>query len=290
VEPDDLRSAIYSRIDELPTLSLVVPRILRVVEDPGVNAASLAELISGDPALAAKMLKVANSTYYGFSRQVDTLRQAVPLLGLNMTRSLAVSIGVMSSLPAEDLRPYFSAQGLWKHSLGVALILEELGRGLPEAGSGEHRFVMGLVHDVGKIVLAHFFEDSFRAVLRSRTEEKRNKLHETEREVLGTDHCEVASMLLGRWRFPERIVGPIRAHHEPETPEGVEARDVALLRVANVLAQELRLGEEGNPDPNPLRPGDLELLELGPGAREELRRRGEGVRDEVDSFFAALHG
>jgi HD-like signal output (HDOD) protein len=285
---EELRRYIYSRIDELPTLPLVVPKVLALLRDPDVNAEALADLISRDPALAAKILKVANSAYYGFSRQIDTVRHATALLGLKMVQSLAVSIGVLDVLPEPQNRPLFNHAGLWRHSVGVAVILQELGARHASGDAGEYLFMVGLLHDVGKVVLDRFFTEGFAKVLQGMEADPSGKLHEAEQEIIGVDHCEVAEMLLERWRFPPTIAGPIADHHRPAPSDGTNPRDVALLRVANVLAQMLELGAEGNAAPNPLRPADLETLGLDEEALDALRGFAESARDDVDAFFTAL--
>ena len=96
-----IRARIYSKIDELPTLPTVITRILSLLEDANTNATDITEAISRDPALTSKILKVANSAYYGFSQLISDLERAVALLGFNMVKSLALSIGVMKTLPTE---------------------------------------------------------------------------------------------------------------------------------------------------------------------------------------------
>lgn len=285
---EELHHNIYSRIDELPTLSVVVPRLLQALEDADVDAGKLAELISRDPSLAAKVLKAANSAYYGFSAQIDSLRHAVPLIGLNMTKSLALSIGVLQALPSVERRTCFSEEGLWSHSIGVGMLMMEMAKRHPEGAGGDYLFVIGLLHDVGKVVLYHFFSEQFDEVLADVAENKGLKLHEVEAREIGTDHSSVAGMLFTRWRFPANIVGPIAAMHNPEPEHGTNLRDLALLRVANSISQKLRLGEEGNTVPNTLKRADLELLKMGEGELKAMLEYGDSIRDEVEGFLSAV--
>jgi putative nucleotidyltransferase with HDIG domain len=285
---EELRRYIYSRIDELPTLPVVVSKVLALLQDPNVDTGALARLISRDPALAAKILKVANSAYYGFSRQIDNVRHGTALLGLKMVQSLAVSIGVLDVLPEPQSRPLFSHEGLWRHSVGVAVILQKLGARHASGEAGEYLFMLGLLHDVGKVVLDRFFAEGFENVLQGMEAHPSGKLHEAEQEVIGVDHCEVAAMLLERWRFPPAIAGPIADHHRPAPSAGTSPRDVSLLRVANVLAQTVGFGAEGNAAPNLLRPTDLEILGLDDEGLDAMRGFAESARDDVDAFFRAL--
>lgn len=288
---EELRQYLYSRMEELPTLPVVVTRVLALANDPKSGAGDVAELVSRDPALAAKVLKAANSAYYGFSRQIDTLRHAATLLGLKMTRALALSVGVFEVLPRAAARPLFSHEGLWKHSIGVGVLAQDLAqRGPGGLGRGEREdlFLVGLLHDVGKVVLDLFFGERFQTGVERAASGPPGRLPEVEREVLGADHGEVAGLLLSRWRFPPSLIGPIADQHRLEASAGTDPRPVALLRVANSLAQELSLGPEGNAAPNPLRPADLALLGLGEAELNAVRDAGETVRADAEAFFSAV--
>ena len=117
---DELRAKIYSKIEELPTLPSVLPGLLHLMEDEMVSTSHVADVIGSDPALTSKILKAANSAYYGFPQEIDTLGRTVALPGFNMVGSLALSIGIMHSLPSGIRSSHFSEEGLWTHSLAVA--------------------------------------------------------------------------------------------------------------------------------------------------------------------------
>ncbi len=162
MDKEALHATLYSGIDEIPTLPALVPQLLSLIEEDLAGAEDIAVAIRRDPAMTAKILKVANSAYYGFSQKISGMDQAVPLLGLNMVKSLALSIGVVRALPSESASPHFSQEGLWIHSLAVATAIQELSRRLTHApDGGDHYFIIGLLHDTGKVVLDQFFGDGF---------------------------------------------------------------------------------------------------------------------------------
>ena len=288
MEKTELQAKIYSKIDELPTIPAVLPKLLYLMESSGTNASDLADVISHDPAMTSKILKVANSAYYGFQQKISDLERAVPLLGFNMVKSLALSIGVISSLPSGGKNPYFSREGLWIHSLAVATLMQELGRRLSKGDRSEYIFVIGLLHDIGKVVLDQFFNELFRQALEEVEKLGNSKLHIAERRVIGVDHGEVGAMLLTRWRFPEVISNPIAVHHQTEIPEGTNANDVAMLRIADALPQELGLGEEGNPIPPEIHKADLKVLEMKGEELEDLKAYLNEVKDGIYAFFSAM--
>ncbi|MCD6294776.1 MAG: HDOD domain-containing protein [Deltaproteobacteria bacterium] len=288
MEKNDVLRRIYSKIDEIPTLPAVVPKLLSVMENDGADASDIAGTISTDPALSSKILKVANSAYYGFSQEILSLKLAMPLLGHNMVKSLALSIGVIHSLPSDKKSPNFSDKGLWVHGLAVATLMQELGKRFRNGGNAEHFFITGLLHDIGKVVLNQYFNDLFQEALAEVHNERTAGLHIAESKLIGFDHGEIGAMLLTRWKFPDVISSSIAAHHQTKTPEGTNGRDVAMLRVANALPQELGLGQDGNPVPPAISEQDLKVLEIGKNEIEEMRAYLVGVKDEIYALFDAM--
>jgi len=272
MEKEDVRRKIYAKVDEIPTLPAVIPRLLSLMEDERSDAARIAALISTDPALTSKILKVSNSAYYGFSREISSLGLAVSLLGIKMVKSLALSIGVIRCLPSEGGVGDFSAEGLWRHSAAVAALMQVMGeRRRRGEGGGESLFVLGLLHDIGKVVLDQYFGDLFRKALEKARQRGSASLYLAEREAIGLDHGEVGEILLRRWKFPERISGAVGRHHRENGAQGETARDAAMVRVANALAQQAGMGEEGNPVPPGVSRRDLDMLGMDDAVVEDLR-------------------
>ena len=288
MEKDAVLRKIYSKIDEIPTLPAVVPKLLSLMESDKTNASDIADLISNDPALASKILKVANSAYYGFSQQISNLKLAMPLLGNNMVRSLALSIGVIRNLPSGRKSPNFSEKGLWIHSLAVAELMQELGRRHGNRDSNEYLFIIGLLHDIGKVVLNQFFGEVFQKALEEVNGQEIEGLHIAERRLIGFDHGEVGAMLSKRWNFPDVINNSIAAHHKVEVPEGTNIHDLAVLRIANALPQELGLGEEGNPIAPVISDQDIKALQMEKGELEDLKSFMLRVKDGIYTLFDTI--
>ena len=284
---DELRTKVYSKIEELPTLPSVLPRLMQLMEDEMVSASHVADIIAADPALTSKILKAANSAYYGFPQEIGTLERAIALLGFNMVRSLALSIGIMHSLPSGIRSSHFSEEGLWTHSLAVAKAMERLGRKARPGETRDHLFVVGLLHDIGKVVLIEFFRETFVQALEEAQRPETALLHVAERGLFGFDHGEVATMLLTRWRIPAVIAGPIGVHHESGFPEGMDEADVALLRLSDALCQNLDLGEGGSLTPVDVRDQDLKVLRVG---RRSARRRERASGEIAGSNRGLLQG
>ena len=288
MEKNALKEKIYSRIDELPTLPAMLPKLLNLMEGNSASASDVTDVISHDPALASKILKVANSAYYGFSQKITSLEKVVPLLGFNMVRSLALSISIINNLPSGNKLPHFSHEGLWLHSLAVAILMQEFRKKAEKEDERDYLFVVGLLHDIGKIILNHFFSELFQKALEDVKSHEDTGLYMAECRVIGLDHGQVGAMLLARWRLPASITNPIDVHHQTEIPEGTRTDDVIMLRISDALAQELELGETGNPKAPKLPEVDIEVLDVTEKELEDMKAYVHGIEDGMHAFFNAM--
>ena len=290
VKREEIRTKIFSTIDELPTLPTVVPRLMELLEGTKSNASDVTEAISRDPALTSKILKVANSAYYGFPQEITDLERAVALLGFNMVKSLAMSVGVFQTLPSGQKMPYFSLEGLWIHSLSVATAIKEMTRRQGKEDEKSYLFIVGLLHDIGKVVLDQFFNDSFQKALAVAKDLEKPRLYLAERQVIGLDHGEVGGMLLERWNFPRVIIDPVTVHHLTGFPADMDEYDVAMLKVADALPQELGLGDQGNPVLSDLCNEDLAVLGTDITELDDIKDHLHKSRDAIFAFLGALSG
>ena len=288
MEKEQIRSVIYSKIDELPTLPTVVPRVLSLLEDPSADAGKLTEVVSHDPAMTSKILKVANSAYYGFPQKITSLERAVALLGFNMVKSLALSVGVIKSLPSPKLAGLFEVRGLWVHSLAVATAMRQLAEQTGKFDDIESLFIIGLLHDLGKVLLGEFFPDEFARALEQAAVDPAVSLDEAERKTIGLDHGQVGGMLLSRWKFPAAIVSPVSSHHMADSYPTDYSDQKGILMVADSLALELGIGDAGNRAPVQIQPSTLEALELEEGNLEQARRGLIEGKEGIEGFFQAL--
>jgi putative nucleotidyltransferase with HDIG domain len=288
MDKQTLKKKIYAKIDELPTLPVVVSKLLALLEDPEFDIGELTELISQDPALTAKVLKVANSAYYGFAQEIDTLDRAVALLGINMLKSLVLSVGVVAALPKARKSGQLDPAGLWLHCVAAAAVIREMAvrMGLPK--EDDHLFVVGLLHDVGKIVLLHFFFDLYQEALKQASLHEDLPLYMAEREIIGMDHGDVGAMLLGRWKFPPQVIKPIMAHHHHDVSVESDPRDTTMLRLANQLPQLVGLGRDGNSAPPQVRAEDMGLIGFDQADLEGLIEFTKASQDSIQSFFEAI--
>lgn len=204
---------ITEGIMDLPALPTVVAKIVELVDNPRTNAAMLARLISTDPALTIKMLKLANSAFYGFPRRIGTINLAIVLLGFETVKDLGISASLVERFNFNDPGIDFDMTHFWEHSIGTAiaarLIIQE----------GQYRvvgeaFVAGLLHDIGRLVIIRYLPDEYREIQRLIREENLI-LWEAEKKVLGMTHADIGGRLTHRWNLPDQLVDAIRYHHQP---------------------------------------------------------------------------
>ena len=166
--------------------------------------------------------------------------------------------------------------------------MQQFGKKAKKEDESDYLFVVGLLHDIGKIILNHFFSELFQQALEVVNSQEDTGLYMAERRVIGLDHGEVGAMLLTRWRLPTAIINPIDVHHRTEIQEGARPDDVAMLRISDALAQELKLGESGNPVSPELPDAELEVLDVTEKELEDIKAHLHSIEDGIHAFFSAM--
>jgi putative nucleotidyltransferase with HDIG domain len=219
-----LRADVISR-KNLPTIPVVLARIMQLTDSEGANARELIEIVEHDQALTGKILRLANSAFFGQSRRVATIPRAVLLLGFTTVRNLALGVKVWDALGKGIPRAHL--QELWTHSVAVAVATKALSTRL-RSGDPDQGFTAGLLHDVGRLVLAMRFTDDYWKAVGGAAEH--DDIEAVESATFGVDHTEVGGWMLDSWNLPPGIVEAVRWHgatSRPGTPE--------LLAVTNRL-------------------------------------------------------
>ncbi len=288
MDKDRIVQKIYSKIEEIPTLSPVLQKIVSLLGSSTSGAQDVTEVLSRDPAMTSKILKVANSAYYGFAQQVDTLDRAVALLGFNMIRSLSMSVGIMRALPPGKKSGLFSIERLWIHSLAVATIMKELAVRCGRKEEGETLFVAGLLHDIGKVVLDQFFDEEYQQALEETGCLESVSVCEAEVRCFGMDHGEVGSILLKRWNFPVAICSLVAMDHKTEIPEDINPSDVAMLHIADILAKEAGMGVSESITASEVIAADLDITGLSSEEIDDVRAYLIEAKEGIYSFFSSL--
>ena len=221
-----------AKADFLPPAFQLLPRLLLLLEDVESNADALADLIRVDPGLTTDVLRVCNSATYGLRYRADNIQQAILRIGFREVHRIMMSV-IMSPALKNPQNTYAADQSdLWNHSLAAAVASQPLAR---SAGiDSDLAFTAALVHDVGKVVLAHAVPEQVAQVVKAAVE-KNQPLYEAERAILKTDHAIVGGRLLDRWGFPQNISAAVRYHHDIGGAKA-ELRLASCVSLANVLA------------------------------------------------------
>lgn len=201
---------IVNRTTELTPLKSVAAKAIQMAEDERSAAIDLASVLSSDQALTAKLLRLSNSAYYGHSRRISNVREAVILLGMRTVRSVAIASGIMDSMRAPDMED-FDQELFWAHSVCVGLTAEAIARETRVARP-EDAFTAGVLHDVGKLAMLIVEPEDFARTARLVKHEGMS-YKAAEYEVFGVTHHQIGARLAQRWRFPEPLCGAIRDHH-----------------------------------------------------------------------------
>jgi len=205
------------RSDELPTLPTVASELISLTSKEETTLADIADLVSQDIALSAKILKVSNSAFYSFPQQIGSIKQAVSILGINAVRSLVLSFSFLSIKKGSE-QTRFNFEKFWEKSLASAvaakLILEKV-----SGADTEEIFVTGLLQNLGELIFAKTFPAQFDLVLKSIEDEQQDNIV-AEEITFGADHSFVGTEVAKSWGFPEVLVLPIQYHHEPKKYPG----------------------------------------------------------------------
>lgn len=227
---------LVESIEDLPTLPEVVIGITQLVDDPDATAEDIYRIVSTDLSLSATMLKLVNSAFYGMSRSVTSLEQAIRILGFVTVRNIALAAFVFDAFVTG--KGQFDYKGFWMHSIGSGAAAKVLAKRQRIKESGEY-FVCGLLHDLGEVVLMQYMPDELQAVIDLAGDGK--ELGEAELDVLGCTHNELGAALAERWDFPASLAAVIAGHGGAEVPEEYR-REVALITCASAVAQALEIG------------------------------------------------
>jgi putative nucleotidyltransferase with HDIG domain len=220
----------------LPATTL---KIIKLINDPRSTADDVGDVLEMDQALTARVLRVANSAYYGVPRQVASAKDAVVMLGHNTLRSLIFTASVAGVLGRKATGYALGEGELWRHSVNVAGAARLVAR-VKYPALAEEAYVAGLLLDIGKIVLDQYMQDEFETANALAIEESISFI-EAEQRVFGADHAEIGGLLAEKWNLPPDLVDAIRHHHDPSSAEGAPVL-AALVHVSDLVATELGIG------------------------------------------------
>ena len=241
-------STLIARLKSIPTLPTVALRVMEITANPKSSANDLMGIISPDVSLTTKILKIANSPFYGLTREISSLQHAVTVLGFKEIRNLVISTVAFESFKNLEQNSKFDINKFWRHSFYCALAAKAIAVDLKIESS--ELFVAGLVHDIGKLAMYITFPSEFMMQAEIMNPLKiKYTAFEAEKDVFGMTHDEVGMKLLKKWMFPESLLTAVGYHHRPQEADK-KSNFPIIVHVADILTHVYEMqaeAEEGEP-------------------------------------------
>ena len=237
-------------IDDLPTIPLVIRKVEKAIDDPKSTAKEVAAVIEDDPSIMARILKVVNSAFYRplDGREVSSLPLAVARLGFKTIKNIALTTSVFSMLGQGKVR-VFDLNKFWQHCITTGIICnivyEVCGGNLKSIYTKDDLHLMGLLHDMGKIILGRYFSESFAEAIEL-SEEKHQHILISEEELLHANHAQIGAWLAHKWSLPPAIVHGILYHHAPEEAPEQYLDLVAITHISDFVCLKGQFGFSGS--------------------------------------------
>ncbi|MEM9753379.1 MAG: HDOD domain-containing protein [Planctomycetota bacterium] len=275
--------AAIGEISHIATLPEVTLKIIKLVEDPNSTAQDLNKVITNDPALGARILKVVNSAFYGLPGQIGSINRAIVLLGLNAVKNIAIAASLAKLFRGGKVCSVFDAKDLWTHSIATAtatkLLAQKANLGLPDEA-----FLAGLIHDIGLMVELQARRADFVEAVETAHAQGR-PLRKVEAEVLGATHEQFGQALCKLWKFPVTFQNVAGYHHRPlELPEDSRAL-ACLVHLADVLTKQLDAGYTGDVETDQIDPAIKEALKLTQQDFDEVMELLPQALEEASAVF-----
>jgi putative nucleotidyltransferase with HDIG domain len=274
---------LLKEVNGLITLPHVFIHINQLIEDPDSTTRDIAKAIRQDPAFTIRILRLANSPFYGFTATIDTVDKAVSLIGTSQIRNLALSMSVASAFAGLPNR-LVSMDNFWHHSLYCALTGRIMAKQMPRCDP-EAVFTAGLLHDIGELIIFNRLpEQAHRSLLLVLDQLDELPVYLAEQQIIGFDHAEVGGKLAKHWALPPLLVECIACHHAIGQAESYP-REVALVHIANVLAQMAETDTLNTDDAPPIDPLAWKITGLDADIIEQVIRSAQAEIIDAEKLF-----
>ena len=272
-------AVIQAYISKMPSLPITVSKILQIANDPKTSPSDLNQVISLDPVLMGRVMKLINSAYYSLNNQVTSLVRAIIMLGINTVKNLALSTAVLGQLSAKGNFQALNIDGFWRHSLCVGVTAKLIAiKRKRDPKQLEEYFVAGLLHDIGKIPLNNKLSTEYVSAL-ALTDKERAPLYILEERTMDVNHCEVGRLIIKNWNLGTVMEDVVFFHHFIDQYPGSN-RDVLLtVAAANFFANTFQIGFSGDRYPEKLA---LALYEEMGITLDDLEAMEDKVNSEIE--------
>ncbi|WP_061213253.1 HDOD domain-containing protein [Syntrophomonas wolfei] len=231
--------SIVEAVNELPALPHIVVKIMQLSEDPDSTVQDISNVLNQDQAMTARVLRLANSAFFGFPRRISTVTDAIVFLGFKTIRSIVLAVSVSNILDRE-IEGYALEHGeLWRHSQCSAIAARMIARKC-KFGSLDLAYTAALLHDIGKVILNDHMKEAYHEVV-ARVDENNISFMEAENEVFGFNHAQVGARVAEKWNLPPELVESIALHHSPQDAL-LNQRLTSIVHLADAICVSMGIG------------------------------------------------
>lgn len=259
--------SIVERVNDLPALPDVVTQVIELTEDPNSTAQDINSVLSRDQAMTARVLKLANSAYYGFPRRIATITDATVFLGFKTIKTIVMAVSV-SDILSKEMEGYALEPGeLWKHSQSAAMAARHIARKIKFAKL-DLAYTGALLHDIGKVILNDAMKEAYHEVV-ERVSQGDISFIDAENEILGFNHAMVGARVAEKWNLPEELVDTIAHHHSPQDA-AVNKLLTSIVHLADVICVSMGIGIGVDGMLYPVSQEAMSIVGLDESAMEEV--------------------
>lgn len=257
---------VLRTIDNLRPIPSSVTRILKEIDNPYTTVSTISEYIGLDQALTAMVIKTSNTASLGYGSKCTSITDAVMRIGFKRIKAILFALNAIGPMSGKLSGYRLGGGQLWDHSLKIAIASEWLARNL-RYSEPEEAYVVGLLHDIGKLLLDQFVLEDYQKIVKH-VKEYHMPVYQVEEKLIGIDHANLGGMMASRWNFPQSLGDGIRFHHAPSAAKGNQKLP-AIVNLANHLASQ-QSDFKNELFSNELHPDTLKILNLKEGDLEKL--------------------
>lgn len=265
-------------IEDLPTIPNTLQRVLTSIDEVTTSAQSMEEIIREDPVLTAKILKIANSPYYGLATEVSSIARAVVILGFDEVKNLVIGLSLTGAFSGGIHFPGMDGTSVWIHSFAVAQASKMVGE-IMETLDPDELFTAGLLHDIGRVLMCLYFPEELNEII-ALQDEGGLSLNEAEKSF-GLSHTEVGAYLAKKWNLSDMLLNVIRYHHHPQGAGHYETEAAAVF-LADELCHALKIGFHHDDQKKILVP---KCLNFGADTVKLLAKKLKEQRDAIEESW-----
>lgn len=290
--PIELKEKI-KRISNLPTLPKNAFTIMNRINNPKTSSRDLASVVNQDVALSAKILRLANSAFYGIPRTINNVNEAIVILGFKVIYTIVLSLTVFDMFPDSSLSLHFNRKKFWKHCVICGLLSKVIAQKIKNRKiEPEDSFCAGLLHDIGKIVMEQYLHDDMHKVIDYCLKSGKS-FYQSEKELLGYTHADVTELLISRWNLPDMLYYPLVFHHSPEqslpdrTKQNISSPEInaSICHIADYLCYSDEMPDNKPDFAQPhLEPASLRIIGFTERQLELLKGRIPEVLENIENY------